>query len=206
MARKRSEFLKGFGKAFEILKALTDAVLKRGGSDQDMERILTSKILRDKLADLICEIVQTAKNIFRVPVNYNQNVQDMVKAGKYDWVNSDINGTNFPVIRRGEEMAEVHLIHFNRDITSEEALLELDKMGFKPEELPGLLALGAQHPELQREYPIVALGSAWRRRNGRRGVPCLFRDGSGRNLGLLWFGGSWGAGWRFAAVRKPACR
>lgn len=55
MARKRSEFLRGFGKAFEIFKALTDAVLERGGDDSNVERILTSKILRAKLADLITE-------------------------------------------------------------------------------------------------------------------------------------------------------
>jgi len=65
MARKRSEFLKGFGKAFEIFKALTDAVLERGGDDSDVERILISKNLRANLADLIVGAKNPALEVWK---------------------------------------------------------------------------------------------------------------------------------------------
>lgn len=203
MARKRSEFLKGFGKAFEIFKALTDAVLERGGDDGDIERILTSKILRANLADIICNVSQTAKNTFRVLVNYSHTVEEMVRVGKYDRSNSNINSENFPTDRDGAAEVEVELVHLNRVISDgDEAVRELDRMGYRPAELHELLALGEQRPEVQREFPIAALGSVWRFWSGDRVVAYLCRVGSERELGLRWFDGSWGAVWRFAAVRK----
>ena len=53
MARQKSEFLKSFGTAFEIWKSLTDEVLARGGTDDDIRRIGTSLSLRAKLAQLV---------------------------------------------------------------------------------------------------------------------------------------------------------
>ena len=35
MARPKSEFLRGWGKAFEVFKAIVDAVLALGGNDAD---------------------------------------------------------------------------------------------------------------------------------------------------------------------------
>jgi len=36
MARKKSEFLSAFGTAFEIWKAIIEAVTARGGTDDDL--------------------------------------------------------------------------------------------------------------------------------------------------------------------------
>ncbi len=135
-------------------------------------------------------------------VDYTKTVEQMVEAGKYDWKNSDIGSKNFPVKRRESGKVEVHLFHFNRAVSSDDAIKELGRMGFRPAELPELLALGAQHPEEQRKYPIIALGSVWRSPDGDRSVPYLGGSGSGRGLGLDWFGGEWSGDYRFAAVRK----
>ena len=40
---------------------------------------------------------QEPAGIFRVPVNYDLNVAEAVREGKYDWVNSDINDKHFPI-------------------------------------------------------------------------------------------------------------
>lgn len=53
MARKRSEFLAGMGKAFQIFKALADAVLARGGDDGDLERLLKDRGLLKQIVGLI---------------------------------------------------------------------------------------------------------------------------------------------------------
>ncbi len=139
---------------------------------------------------------------FTVTVDYTQTVEEMVQAGKYDWKNSDISSKNFPVKRREPGKVEVHLIHFNRAISSDDAIKELDRMGFRLAELPELLALGAQHPDEQKKYPIIALGSVWQDPGGDRDVPYLVRNDSGRGLSLGWFEGGWGEDYRFAAVRK----
>jgi hypothetical protein len=68
--------------------------------------------------------------------------------------------------------------------------------------LPELLAFGEKYPDVQREFPVVALGSAWRDSVGNRHVPYLVRHAGRRLLYLYWLGCEWDSGYRFAAVRK----
>lgn len=138
-------------------------------------------------------------------VDYNQTVEQMIAAGKYDWKNSDITEKHFPLPAElsGQKTAvSSKLFHFNRDISSEDAIAEMDKAGYRPATLSELLALGTKHPELQRQFPIVALGSLWRLAFGLRRVPFLLVDGVERRLGLLWFDYDWYAYYRFLGVRK----
>lgn len=51
--KKKSPFLSAFGTAFQIFKALTDAVLDIGGEDDDVRRILIDTDLRRDLATRI---------------------------------------------------------------------------------------------------------------------------------------------------------
>lgn len=140
-------------------------------------------------------------NVFRVLVNYDLSVKEAIEAGKYDWKNGDINDKNFPFKRFGSAEIDIRLVHFNKDMSSEDVLKELDKMGLRPAELPELLALGAECPDEQRKYPIVALGSV-RQRWHSGYVPDLWLDSVGRSLGLSCFELDWRAHCRFAAVGK----
>jgi hypothetical protein len=138
-----------------------------------------------------------------VTVNYAQTLEEMIAAGKYDWLKSDIKAKNFPVDGKGTSAVNIELVHFNRTMHSDEALAELNKMGLlRPANLPELLAFGATYPDKQREFPIVALGSVWRGHGGGRGVACLDCGGSERRLLLRWGEFGWRARYRFAAVRK----
>jgi hypothetical protein len=141
-------------------------------------------------------------NVFPITVDYNHSLADMIKAGNYDWVNSDINSKHFPVKGKGKHELEAVLFHFDRYIESEEAIAEMDKQGYRPGKVEELLALGEKYPDLQKEFPIVALGSVWRGRHGRRHVACLFWPDRGRDLGLDWFDCRWSADWRFLALPK----
>jgi hypothetical protein len=94
------------------------------------------------------------------------------------------------------------LFHFSRDISSDDAISEMDKAGYRPATLMELLVLGILFPELQRQFPIVALGSVWRPTSDGRCVPYLDGSGSGRGLGLGWFDDGWYADYRFLGVRK----
>ncbi len=147
-------------------------------------------------------VVSVNPNIYRLIVNYDQPITDAIAAGKYDWVNNDITQKNFPTNRSGKAEVEIELVHFNRVVSTKEALAELDKRGLRPAELHELLAFGANHPELQREFPIIGLASVWQDSYGSRFCPYLFWSGSERYLRLFWLGSGWSVYCRFAAVRK----
>ncbi len=142
------------------------------------------------------------QNTCPVTANYDLTVEKAIKAGKYDWSNSDINSKNFPSDRKGTAEVAIELVQFGRYMESDEVLAELDKQGLRPATLPELLAFGAKYPDKQREFPIVALGSVWRYRGGYRDVAYLYSYAGDRYLNLSWLGSRWGASYRFAAVRK----
>lgn len=139
---------------------------------------------------------------YLVTVNYDLSVEDAVKAGKYDCKNDRITSKNFPSKRKGKVDAEIILVKFAKDMESEAILLELDKQGLRPAELPELLAFGEKYPEVQREFPIVALGSVWQDAGDDRNVPCLSGGSDERGLYLYWFSVGWDSDYRFAALRK----
>ncbi len=65
-----------------------------------------------------------------------------------------------------------------------EVLAEMKNRGLRPATLPELLAFGAQFPDEQRKYPIVALGSAWKYFEGCNFVPALVGQDNERRLSL----------------------
>src|SRR3990167_1430033 len=59
MARKKSEFLKGFGKAWEVFRVIVNAVLDLGGSDEDLSRLLKDKDRVRRIGEIVIERPQT---------------------------------------------------------------------------------------------------------------------------------------------------
>ena len=137
---------------------------------------------------------------YGLSVNYDLSVEAAVKAGKYDLTNENITSKNFPSIRRGMANIDIILVHYNQYMESDEVIHDLDKGGLRlrPAELPELLAFGAKYSDIQRDFPIIALGSAW------RDCLCASLDMSGsmRHLALSRMGSRWSEICRFAAVRK----
>ncbi len=138
-------------------------------------------------------------------VDFGQSLEDMIIAGNYDWVNSDINARRFPVVGKGKVEFEDTLFDFGRNVSSEEAaslIAAADLTNpWAPGKIENLLAYGAKNPEEQRKYPIIALGSVGDVRDDRC-VPLLDRRGSRRSLDLGWWGNDWSSDCRFLAVRK----
>ncbi len=135
-------------------------------------------------------------------VNYDRSVEDGIKAGKHDWSDNNIISSRFPSEEAGTKEVSIELIHFGRYMETDEVLSELDKIGMRPATLKELLALGEKHSDLQREFPIIALGSVWQVPLGDRNWAYLDRSGSERRLYLRWIGSEWRVSCRFAAVRK----
>jgi hypothetical protein len=145
----------------------------------------------------------TQANIYPVAIDYGKSIEKMVLAGRYDWKNDDINFKNFPVKGEGTVVnVNLELVHFNKAVSSEDALSFLEANGMRPATVEELLAFGAAYPEIQREFPIICLGSSWVYPGGGRRVPGLDGGGSERGLNLSWFDSGWDVDCRFLTVRK----
>jgi hypothetical protein len=116
-------------------------------------------------------------------VDYTKTTEEAILNGKYYDNDGNINDKNFPInlnmIGKIEKI-KVNLFYFHSDLSSEEIIIEMDKDGFRPANVMELLALGAEHPDLQRKFVIIALGSTWIDSENDYRVPCLdmaYRDG-----------------------------
>lgn len=147
--------------------------------------------------------IAPAVSIFPVTVDHTLSRKEMISAGSYDSVNSDITEKHFARDKKeGKEKVDPELIHLDKQMSSEAVLAELKHRGYRPATLSELLAFGSTYKNEQRKYPIVALGSVWRYWSGDRRVPCLWGDAGRRGLGLDWFGLDWSGHCRCLAVRE----
>lgn len=140
--------------------------------------------------------------IFRVTVGCNRSFTEMIQ-GKYDRVNSDITQERFPIQGDRKIKKELVLFHFNRVIPLDNAITEMEEKGCYPGQPEDLFALGADYPELQKQFPIIALGdrSVWRHPDGTRAFLCLHYSGDARHLTLYLFAHAWAENSRFLGVR-----
>jgi hypothetical protein len=143
--------------------------------------------------------MQEAENVLNILANIS--LKDRINRGKYDWVTSHITEERFPIDVLADYSAEYKLFHFNRPIFSEDVIKEMEKEDFQPGTLAELLVLGETRPELQRQFPIVALGSVCLTSTGFHDVPILESFGQWRKLRLGCFEIKWHPMYRFLAVR-----
>ncbi len=179
---------------------------------EQMQKLLASGLIADLLDANVDGVDRNAFrqlvglkpfNVYALTINYSRSVEDGIKAGKYDWSNSDIASSHCTSGEAGTKEISIELIHFKRGMETDEVLSELDKMNLRPATLKELLALGEKHPDLQRKFPIIALASAWQNPGDYRLCAFLSERASGRDLGLRWIGNRWAdVDCRFAAVCK----
>lgn len=148
-----------------------------------------------------------ATNGTAVLVDYGLTLEQMIAAGRFDWLNNDINSDQFPVKGEGRAGYEARLFHFDDNISSEEVVAKIKGADpanpWEPARIEHLLAFGTKYPEEQRKHPIVALGSVGNATFfGKRNVPYLYRRVTGRSLHLDWWSTEWHPFYQFLAVRK----
>lgn len=145
-----------------------------------------------------------AENVYRLPLDYGKKWEDMLKEGAFDWVNDNITKEHFPIEGKDAKNVVVEALHFDKVISTADVLKEMEKRKLKPAKLEHILALAKHFPDLQREYPIIELESAWVDPDGSRYVASLDRSGSKRELGLNWGypDDEWREYCRFLAVRN----
>lgn len=194
------------GKHF--LTVLSQQGVTKEGLDAMIETGLFSDLCEASLnglsgvdRDEVRKLYGLSPKTLRIVVDYSLSLEQMIAAGKYDWKNDDITAKRFPLKGNGKVELEPKLFYFGRDMSSDNVIAEMDKEGFRPCTIEELLAIGEQHPELQRKFPLVALGSV-SEINGDHDVAYLHRDDSGRYTNLDWFDSDWDDFDRFPAVRK----
>jgi len=187
-----------------IFQSLLEKVKKRGYSEDEILRVAASEGdgLLEKFADVLVAAAQKPRESFPTVVNYDLSVEEAIKAGDYQAVNADITSENFPCPRSGENELEIILVRFEHRMSSAEVVQKLKDEGLRAAGLPELLAFGAMHPDVQRKFSVVGLGSIWHDRKGYGNVPCLYAASEGRYLDLHWWDDGWYSYSRFAALRN----
>lgn len=149
------------------------------------------------------------KETFLITVNYDQSLKQMIKAGNYDLVNGNITQEHFPIDRQGKEEVKIRIFPITElteeitEIRHEKGLESLKNKGYRPINLPELLAFRAKYPDIQRRFPVIALGSVWQHCSSR-GMAYLCRHNSRRGLSVFYIfssNGRWGY-FRIAAVLR----
>jgi len=136
-----------------------------------------------------------------IAVDYGKPLADMIAAGKYGWVNSEITAENFSIEGTGKKTFRTKLFHFNRYVPSEVVAAAIKDENFSPATHIHGLAFGAAFPEEQRKYPIACLGSSAQLHGGRV-VVYLDKVGGKRSLRLSNWNDGWNEGWRVLAVQE----
>ncbi len=144
-----------------------------------------------------------------IVVDYSMTLEQLIAAGKFDWLNNDINSDQFPVKGEGKAEYETKLFQFDGNISSENAVIKIKEFDpanpWEPAKIEHLLAFGSKYPDEQRKHPILALGSVGNPTFfGKRNVPYLYRRVTGRSLHLDWWSNEWHPFYQFLAIRKKS--
>ena len=179
----------------------TNALVKLAGGEDKVRKILAGE-LKIQLLSTSAEAVVVPTDVDQVmTVSPDLAFEDRIKRGNYGWRNSDLTEKKFPVTADQVGEWEWKLFHFNRSISSEDAIRLIQEDGFEPAQTGHILTFGETFPKEQRKYPIIGLGSVAEVSLGRC-VPELW-DGRGRRkLGLYWFDRDWSGYYRFLGVRR----
>jgi hypothetical protein len=100
--------------------------------------------------------------IFNFTVDYTRSVEEMVKARKYDWLDTNvIDRYPIPKDKIGKlEKISTELLHLDRLVYYEDAIKEI-KEGYRGATAHEIMAFGEINSELQEDFPIIALESMW---------------------------------------------
>lgn len=184
-------------------------------SKSDLRKLLVVMKRKNLSASQVIEIIKTTPIKARETVNlaeeivllvdYGKTIEQAIIAGNYYWVSRDLNDKNFPISSEmiGKKLEiRSKLFHFNRSVEPDEAIFEMNSFNYHPANLMEILALGSTYPDLQREFPIIALGSVLSGLGRGRYVPYLITNRGDREIYLGWRDGPWDAVDRFLGVSR----
>lgn len=196
---------RGIGLITDFFTQLTKEVerLKRD-PETVLERLREPGIIT-AIASMIVATAQVAlkcsDRTVSITMDLSKTMTQLIANGRYGSVIPAI-ANHFSVPSgEGDRTIVVHLLHYNEQMISDFVLADMGSQGLRPATFLELLWIGIQHPLLQREFPIIALGTvAWVGHD--RSVVCLGPSVRLRALYLSPYDGGWAESCRFAAVSK----
>ena len=196
----------GVGTALGFLNFIMTAIMAGVKSREEVDEIAalpveTLKRLIDQFVQSLIVAVKMVKNIFPINIGGNRTTEQVVAAGNYSYSNSWITSKNFPM-RPRQGKREVILVDMPGDFTLVDALAKLTELGLEQPVYEDGLFFGEQHPEKQREAPIMFPHEPVPDSDGYLSVVFLWSSGGGRRLALSLTGSRWFSNVRVAGVRK----
>jgi hypothetical protein len=205
MSRKQpsSPFVAAAGTSFEIISALSHAVNKLGGSDEDLRRILRDPQL---VADLAARIVNgpfDGRQSYQYFVDYTKSVEEMIVANRYSgYRNTLISSANFSYLMDGTGcIVTAEVVEFGASISTRDALGELKKRGLRPATMAELLEFGPSFSTMKPKFSVVALSSFCFDFFQRRHYGILSSVSSCRFINLIACDDVWDVNVRFLGIR-----
>ena len=137
-------------------------------------------------------------NVFVLQINHSLSREQLLREGAYDCIESDFTEENVPLPTQDkQETVSIELLHLGRNIYDNDATKEAKKRGYRRATPREVLTLGAKHPDLQRQFPIIAAPTG-------RSVLCLNKSDAGRVLFVIYTRFGWGGDCLFAVVREQS--
>ena len=203
----KSSVISGVGVAMSLVQSLVASVKKAGGTDEDIHFLITPDAngIWDRIGAVIVETGKIVSKMFTIVVDYARSLEN--SKNEYDDADKDITDDHFPKAEWecGKKEQSFALYHFDKSVNPDDVVAEMDKDGMRPATLRELLAFGRNNPELQLQFSIAALGSAWNCVVGGLRVPYLGVNTIGERLLCLFYrADKWALvwHWRFLAVGK----
>ena len=156
-------------------------------------------------------LMQPRVSLVRIAFAGSDGFAPLMARGNYDWISPEIRHAS----AQGTTMAPRHLglvlVHYNSTMLTADVMADLARRRLRPAGIEEVLILGASAKtrDLQRSFPIIALGSQWNSEGGSRVCPLLAGNPSNRQLLVTDVASQWEAPCRFSAIRppqSPGCR
>ena len=125
---------------------------------------------------------------YRITTGDGRTTEELVEAGGYAYAHSAVFSENFPARSfGGPRTRDIVLLELDRDVSAAEAIEHAASLSLERPTYEDALYFGIEHPDVQRERPIVFLHDPWHGYFGRRDVLLLWTNAGGRELGLEGF-------------------
>ena len=150
---------------------------------------------------------ETSNRKFTLNVDYRLTFKQMFDACNFKSSEAILRERNFPfsaVLNPRLETITVKLFYFNRGFHAEDAILVMKKNGYRPATIAELFAFSCAYPDLQRRFPIIALGSVMKDKNGDFCSPFIVGPKCNSQIGVFWNGSGCYRFCRFLAVKQAA--
>lgn len=209
--RKSSEFLSSFGKAFELLKSVIDAVLAAGGGDVELDLLRNnSDRLKEVGRVVMGEFTSPVKLVARVDYRQRSKSELMEIFFSVDNTREDAiglvfeSGEGYADVSRETRDIEFVLVRCNDYVNTKQAIAEIRRRKLRPALYEELLVFAENFP-LETTGPswhIMALGSNCKDAEG--GLLSPFWNTASKVLNALYIEGvdDWDDTTLFLAVRE----